>query len=171
MRMKKLMKVTHQDAKFIDILCNGSLAEIMKEMDRFPEFKEEYEAYLDKFGDRCLDELKLESINLFDNPLPLLRSIGYLAMRSSPTKMGPSEEEIRRMAEEQAFKSIGFNLFRRVLFRWVLKNARLRVRDRKTYDSNEHGSLAAAVPSFWRWGVAFMHLICLTIPAMFSIWR
>ncbi|WP_094701726.1 PEP/pyruvate-binding domain-containing protein [Brevibacillus laterosporus] len=130
-RMKKLMKVTNQDAKFIDILCKGSLAEIMKEMDRFPEFKEEYEAYLDKFGDRCLDELKLESINLFDNPLPLLRSIGYLAVRSSPTEMGPSEEEIRRIAEEQAFKSIGFNLFRRVLFRWVLKNARLRVRDRE----------------------------------------
>lgn len=131
MRMKRLMQVTNQDVKFIDMLCNGSLAEIMEEMDGFPEFKEEYEAYLDKFGDRCLDELKLESINLFDNPLPLLRSIGYLACRPSPTEVGPSEEEIRRMAEKQAYQSIGFNLLRRVLFRWVLKNARLRVRDRE----------------------------------------
>jgi rifampicin phosphotransferase len=39
------------------------------------------DAYLDRFGDRCLDELKLESPTLRDDPLPLLRSVGAVAAR------------------------------------------------------------------------------------------
>ena len=40
--------------------------------------------YLERFGDRCLEELKLESDTLFDDPTPLFRSVGHLARRPDP---------------------------------------------------------------------------------------
>ena len=54
-------------------------------------FREAYQAYLDKFSDRCLDELKLESPTLADDPLMLLRTIGQLAQRQAdPSGLSPS---------------------------------------------------------------------------------
>jgi len=44
-----------------------------------PELAAEFDRYLHDFGDRCLEELKLESATLADNPAPLLASIGIMA--------------------------------------------------------------------------------------------
>jgi len=40
-----------------------------------PELQSEIDAYLEKFGDRCTEELKLESIPLSEDPAPLLAAI------------------------------------------------------------------------------------------------
>ena len=67
-----------------------------------PEFRALYEEYLDRFGDRCLEELKLESPTLFDDPLTLIRSVGQLARRLAEGGVRPpasQEAEIRQAAE------------------------------------------------------------------------
>ena len=38
-----------------------------------------FSSYLEKFGDRCMEELKLESLTLGDNPEMLIESIVVLA--------------------------------------------------------------------------------------------
>ncbi len=59
---------------------SGEPVEAIEARDRrVPEFRALIDAYLDKFGDRCVDELKLESETLHDDPLPLLRAVGHLA--------------------------------------------------------------------------------------------
>jgi len=81
-----------------------------------PAFREQYEAYLDKFGDRCLDELKLESPTLRDDPLPLLRSVAAIAGRGGNIPPATAAPPAVRDGP---------------VFRWVLRNARARVRDRE----------------------------------------
>ena len=43
-----------------------------------PAFDAEYREYLEKFGERAVNELKLETETLHDDPLPLWRAIGQL---------------------------------------------------------------------------------------------
>ena len=58
------------------VLCDGSRSDIHRAAERVPEFQKQYREYLEKFGDRCLEELKLESATLHDDPLTLLRAVG-----------------------------------------------------------------------------------------------
>lgn len=98
-------------------LHDAPLDEILQKMS--PQFRQQYDAYLDKFGDRCLDELKLESPTLRDDPQPLLRSIAAMAKRSG--KWGSGGDAAPTTTDTTGG----------LLFRWVLRNARARVRDRE----------------------------------------
>ena len=64
------------DERLVDELCQGSVSSAEEKLREKPEVEEAYRGYLEAFGDRCLEELKLESSTLVDTPLPLLRSIG-----------------------------------------------------------------------------------------------
>ena len=66
-------------------------------------------SYLAKFGDRCLDELKLESATLHDDPLPLQRSIGEFARRIQSGRQGQAVDEsaVRRAAEDRVRAATG----------------------------------------------------------------
>jgi pyruvate,water dikinase len=121
------------DASFIDMLCTAPLPEILSRMPRLPEFEAEYQAYLDKFGDRCLEELKLESPTLHDDPLLLLRSVGQLARRVDLG--GGAGEQRNRGAEDKLpitnYQSLIRHPVRRIIFKWVLKTARTLIRNRE----------------------------------------
>jgi len=80
-----------------------------------------FEAYLTDFGDRCLEELKLESPTVRDDPGSLLASIGAMAMRPPAPERAP--ESTIAMPE--------LPLLKRVIFQYVLRHARARVRARE----------------------------------------
>ena len=71
-----------------------------KAVAQIPELAAQVDAYLAKFGDRCLEELKLESPTLEDDPLSLLRAIGHAAQRSRQAPPG-SEGPGQRRADPQ----------------------------------------------------------------------
>lgn len=50
----------------------------------YPDILAELDSYLAKFGDRCTEELKLESIPLSDDPAPLIHAIAASAAREAP---------------------------------------------------------------------------------------
>jgi rifampicin phosphotransferase len=110
------------------ILCNSSLSEIENALESQTELKSGANAYLEKFGDRCLDELKLESATLSDEPILLWRSIGQLARLEKP-KPKADDNATRGRAED----SLRANLspVRKLIFNFVLVQARGRVRDRE----------------------------------------
>jgi pyruvate,water dikinase len=133
-RVRALAEIARGDPALTDALCDGTLAAIRREMERVPSFRAGYRDYLDKFGDRCLEELKLESPTLHDDPLLLFRSVGQLARRLASGKAPPAaggEAEVRRKAEERVRAALGWRPVRRLVFRWVLRHARARVRDRE----------------------------------------
>lgn len=128
-RMLEMADVARRRPGWPSLLCRAPRHIIERAMIGFPKLQILYLAYLTKFGDRCLEELKLESPTLQDDPLPLLRSIGELA-RSHRGQARPKVDP-RATAECRVREVLGASPLRYWLFRWVLRNARARVRDRE----------------------------------------
>lgn len=85
-------------------------------------------AYLTEFGDRCLEELKLESPTVGDDPSSLLVSIGVMATRGGGAGSKEGRDEKSRAADG-AVHALG--PIKRWLFQWVLRQARERVCSRE----------------------------------------
>jgi len=133
-RVRAMAEMAAQDRALLTALCDAPLPEARVAIDGAPAFRKLYEGYLDRFGDRCLEELKLESPTLFDDPHTLVRSIGQLARRLAdggiPLPVS-QEASIRQAADTRVRVALGRRPLRRLLFGWVLRNARARVRDRE----------------------------------------
>lgn len=132
-RVREMAVVAAGDTALTDLLATGDAAYIDRAITAHTQLGPLYGAYLEKFGDRCLDELKLESATLHDDPLALQRSIGEFALRiqSGGTGQPFDVTAIRRVAEERVCALLSGNTLKRVLFGWVLGQARARVRDRE----------------------------------------
>jgi pyruvate,water dikinase len=123
-RVARLGEQARERPQLIDALEQG------KPFDQHQEFSREYEAYLSKFGDRCMEELKLESATLHDDPSTLLRAVAQIARH--PPRTGENiESRLRAEAEKKVKEKVQSNPVKRFLFQWVLANARARVRDRE----------------------------------------
>ena len=131
-RVRELAALVAGDAAAA-VLCEGTRAQIERWLETAPVFCAGYEAYLEKFGDRCLEELKLESLTLHDEPLTLLRSVGQFARRFGVTGLADAgvEAKLRATAELRVTEELAGHGVKRVIFNWVLKHCRARVRDRE----------------------------------------
>jgi rifampicin phosphotransferase len=133
-RVREMAMLLAADADAVNTLCHGTRREIDQLLARHPAFAQKYREYLAKFGDRCLEELKLESLTLHDEPLTLLRSVGHFARRFAAQELaseGGAERKLRASAEAKARLALSGSPARRLIFSWVLKHARARVRDRE----------------------------------------
>lgn len=100
----------------------------LTELRQHPTIYRAYQEYLEDFGDRCLEELKLESPTVGDNPQSLLTGIGVMAVRAS------KQDDTRPATQKTPQKNHPAKQLRglkRRIFNWVLENARDRVRDRE----------------------------------------
>lgn len=95
------------------------------------EFHLELTAYLDRFGNRCMNELKLETVTPHEDPTFLVEMIrAYVQAEAIDPEEGHRREaEIR--AEAEARVRSGLRGPRRWIYRWILKQARDRIRDRE----------------------------------------
>ena len=133
-RMSELARIASARPGFVELLLHGATETILRDMVAFPEFKARFADYLARFGERCLDELKLESSTLDDDPLPLLRSVGHAATRTgsvNASSLGRITDSPRDKAEAQVKSALGRRCLRRVLFFWILGEARAGVRNRE----------------------------------------
>jgi pyruvate,water dikinase len=133
-RMARLAEVARESDQLPALLCEGSLGEIQAALAQAPALNRGIAEYLSEFGDRCVDELELESLTLRDNPLPLYRSIGRLAVAPSGTHSASSsrpETDLQAAALETAEQQLHSHRVRRFLFQWVLRQARARTRTRE----------------------------------------
>jgi len=124
-RLKQLASIAAQDAVLLDTVKQGAV----EKLNQFPTFFAAYEAYLDKFGDRCTGELKLESPTVVDNPGALLTAIARLA--AEPEVAVNRAQGNRIEAERQAMSGLGNNLIKIVAFNLVLAQTRTRIRERE----------------------------------------
>ncbi len=129
-RLIELGEIAVMSETLVTALRKGTLEEILREIELLPAFKAKYDEYLEKFGDRCLDELKLESATLHDDPLLLLHSVGQYAERlkkEGAIVKRDVETELRDKAEKRVRQALAPSVFRRVVFNWVLRHARARM--------------------------------------------
>ncbi|HEV2238226.1 MAG TPA: PEP/pyruvate-binding domain-containing protein [Ktedonobacterales bacterium] len=134
-RVRELARLAAADPAFVATLAVGTRAEVERAVRAHPPFNARYAAYLERFADRCLEELKLESATLRDDPLPLVRAVAQVAQAlpsSGETEraMAPGAV-LRRAAAREARRAIGTRPLRRIVFRGVLGQARRRIRDRE----------------------------------------
>ena len=94
-------------------------------------FHRAFQDYVARFGDRCLEELKLETVTLREDPAFLIQMIQAYAASGTvdPDAQRAREEKIRRDAEDRVRSRLGG--IRRPVFFWILRRARRRVRDRE----------------------------------------
>jgi rifampicin phosphotransferase len=134
-RMRLMAELAASNPQLAEALRSAPLDTTLISVAQATEFEREYRAYLEKFGDRCLGELKLESHTLHDEPLMLLRMVGVLAaqLTESPesTNTQARGSETRAAAEARAADALRGRPLRRLVFQWVLAKARQRVRDRE----------------------------------------
>jgi pyruvate,water dikinase len=132
-RIKQMAQTVLDHPALAELLVSGSVNEIERAMQQSADFNAQYRAYLAKFGDRCLDELKLESPTLYDDPLPVLRSVGHMVKRlqAHPEMLRSGDMQARQRALLHVEQALGSNLWRKLLFNWVLKHARALVSGRE----------------------------------------
>lgn len=102
--------------------------------DRFREFATQFERYLNQYGFRCMNELKLEEYSLVDRPEFLYTVLRNYLLLDRPEAldvdaMTSHEQKLRRAAEQRAFSRLGS--LRRIVFRHVMRCARLGVKNRE----------------------------------------
>jgi len=106
---------------------------------RFGDFAAAIQRYLDLYGFRCVNELKLEEPSLKERPAFLYQILRNYLAADDPSgldvaAMEEREAIIRREAEERAFAALRRRrglLPRSWIFRRVLENARLGVKNRE----------------------------------------
>lgn len=131
-KLRQMAELIKDDAALIRVLRTADVADMRKAVDASTSLKAMYQSYLDKFADRCLEELKLESPTLADDPTTLLRCVGHMASRLATGVVAESgDAEAAQRARELVRARLRWRPIRRVLFAWVVKNARERVRDRE----------------------------------------
>ena len=106
-------------AELADDLALGQ----MTALDGHPAILAHVQAYLEKFGDRCTEELKLESIPLSEDPTTLLLAISASAARDPTERHTPTDPDWRALFPNKTI--------RRALARWIIGWTKARVRDRE----------------------------------------
>lgn len=125
-RIKEMASIAAKDPSLSatladpDISCDVKLDQLMQN----PELAVSYQSYLDKFGDRCLEELKLESPTVVDDPISLISGIGGMAQRIRSGKVPQNPQPF-------LIPKVELGSIKSRVFKWVLHNAKSRVRDRE----------------------------------------
>jgi pyruvate,water dikinase len=137
-RMLDLAREARRDPALLERLRHEPSDTLAREVPADPRcaaFASMLARYLHDYGLRCPNELKLEAPTLRDRPEGVFDVLKmYLAAEAEPgpevTARERRQGEIRRRAEERVLGSLGF--VRRWIFRQVLRNARLGVRNRES---------------------------------------
>ncbi|HPB99022.1 MAG TPA: PEP-utilizing enzyme, partial [Polyangiaceae bacterium] len=96
-----------------------------------PQLRKDFEDFLDRYGFRCVNELKLEEPDLHDDPSFAVQAVAsYVRMKAySIEAMEEREQSIRNQAEIAVRSRLGGP--RRLAYFWVVQQARKAVRHRE----------------------------------------
>lgn len=131
-RIKELAEIAKDEEELLELLENEDLLYIKKELPKYKKFNQKLEEYLDKFSDRCLQELKLETETLKDNPRSLYHSISTFAKRMKEKKIESVDSEKARIdAEKKVKKALRAKPIEKSKFNFILKHARFTVKNRE----------------------------------------
>jgi rifampicin phosphotransferase len=133
-RMQEMARVAATHPELAEALREAPLTYALRAVRQQSDFAALFDAYLAKFGDRCMEELKLESETLHDNPLVLLRNVGELARAASLARVRPvvaNDTRTSAQAEQTMRAALSGSPVRRMFLFWTMRQARKRVRNRE----------------------------------------
>lgn len=126
-RIKEISNKICSDTEAKEFFLNNSEEEIKKHLEKFA-VNEDIQAFIKKFGNRCIGELKLETITYKQDSKLLLYIIKSYVKQGiiDLEKEKANEQNIRHNAEKIVKEKI-----KSPFFDFILKNARLRVKNRE----------------------------------------
>ena len=131
-RIREMAGIAVEDDEIIKSLENDDLWYIKKNLPRYKKLNDKINEYLEKFSDRCLQELKLETETLKDNPSSLYMSIATFAKRLRDNKVQIIDlENTRKNAEKKVKEAFGIDILGKAKFTFILKKARFTVKNRE----------------------------------------
>lgn len=131
-RCLKIAQLIKSDTKAFEMFTTLAPDEIQKKQFELPALvQEEINAYLSKFGNRCVGELKLETITYNDNPAAFLKIIQSYVKQDIAALDSHHSETLRSEAELHVMQSLKSKPIRRWMFNYVLKKARMLVSGRE----------------------------------------
>ncbi|RBO88430.1 phosphoenolpyruvate synthase [Nocardia puris] len=89
--MTALARSVHADPALAELVRTTPPGEMWAKLDDYPAFRAEVDAYLDRYGYRSLDELKLETPDLREDPSGL-----FIMLRSALGRVGEAAPDDRR---------------------------------------------------------------------------
>ncbi len=126
-RIRAMAEEAAGDEALARLLAGGDQDAIWPALAARPKLEGLVREYLDRFGDRCLQELKLESPTMADEPGTLFSSIGHLALRlAGGGEARPAAEALPPLATV-----IGAGFWRNLLTERASRWARRLVRNRE----------------------------------------
>jgi len=90
-------------------------------------FSSLFSEYLSKYGVRCINEMKLESVPIKDDPLFCIRTIQNYLRNGVPAPA--KQKDLRAKAEEIVGKKLSG--WRKFVYSWVLKHCRSAIKNRE----------------------------------------
>ncbi len=116
--IQKMGAMVRERPDVVRRLTIGELAAV----DEIPQLRTAFDAYIAKFGDRCTQELKLESRTLHEDPAQVLMAVAAAAAPKTAREAPAEQSDLHDLVPE---------LGKRVMARWLLAWAKARVRDRE----------------------------------------
>jgi phosphohistidine swiveling domain-containing protein len=132
--VREMAEVAANDRELLSVLKKADHRFHLSMLTPWPEFQHQVQQYLQRFGDRCLEELKLESNTLHDDPSLLLQTMAHIAehVGNNATDPGETPEPDPVLAAAQHVqKRLSRHPVKRLFFNWVLRHARALVQQRE----------------------------------------
>jgi pyruvate,water dikinase len=135
-RSLKIATIVAHDEKLKHLFITEDASTIWKAFQEegfHPELFQEVENYIEDFGDRCVGELKLETISYAQDPTLLIHMFKNLVVQgiTVDSMKASVEMKIREEAEEEVKKSLKGKPFLAMKFNKTLKKARYFVSNRE----------------------------------------
>ncbi len=130
LRIQAMAETAARQPELVGVLAGGNLDAIRMALPHCPELAAQLQLYWDDFGDRCPEDLKLESAPVSENPLPLYRQIAMLAGQAD--RPGREDVQTLRLAAEARLRILaGKHPARRLILGWLLGHTRRIIKDRE----------------------------------------
>lgn len=134
-RSMELSRMITENSACKTLFETHSSEDIWKQLEAgtFPEVKTAFDAYIRDFGNRCVGELKLETISYGQQPALFVGVIKSYVEQGITQRHGESniEDTLRQNAEDRVFAKLKGKPLKKWWFRYVLKKARDLVSNRE----------------------------------------
>ncbi|MBU0993134.1 MAG: hypothetical protein KJ737_11630 [Proteobacteria bacterium] len=121
-------------------------------------FSSQFNQHMEKYGERSLEELKLETIVFKDSPVLLLKTVlSYVPAMINASDMMKKEDEIRSSAEEKLLKVLDRKPARRMVFSFLISQARISLKYRESSRIDRARAFGIVRTIFNQIGVNFSH--------------
>jgi len=129
----KIVELIKHNQKALELFKTKDSQTILNELenDDFSEVSDQINTYLTKFGDRCIGELKLENLSYTQNPEDYIDVLKSYIRENIKICNNKIEDQLRDNAEKKVSEILKGKFFKKMMFNFILKNARAHVSGRE----------------------------------------